>query len=402
MKRILFYTDNLKIGGIRTVALSYLKLLVANPDYQVDLLLNNQPRDNVFDLLPKSINKHYICTDAENEFEVFCTLVLGGGISINRPKEYFQSWANAIRHKYKQNLLHYLNDRPSYDVIINFNGDLEAFLCDYDINQYTKIIRIVHSDIDIKRLHNNPNYHRIVLDKQQAFILIAEDMQRHFEQRAEQIGLNLAPKKVVTLYNPIDRETILHKLTINNNDPVLQQDYILSVGGLYDGKNQIQMLDIYATLKQKGVNQKLYIIGEGYTRSQLSEKITALGLENDCFLLGLKDNPFPYMQNAKLFIHTSLNEGLPTVFIESMICGTPIVAFDCPTGVREILDNGNYGGLIPMGDEQAFVNKVYQLLNDENQRQAYIDKFPEAVERFSFERIGSQLYQLIDDLSEKR
>ena len=115
--------------------------------------------------------------------------------------------------------------------------------------------------------------------------------------------------------------------------------------------------------------------------------------------MGEKTNPFPYMKAAQLFIHTALHEGFGMVLVESMACGTPVVAFNCPTGPREILADGKYGGLIPLNNNDLFVETVYELLTDENKRQAYIEKLPEAVERFGSEKIGQELETLLNNLT---
>lgn len=158
------------------------------------------------------------------------------------------------------------------------------------------------------------------------------------------------------------------------------------------------MIEIFYQLKQKGVKEKLYLIGEGEARNELEDKIKELELENDCLLLGKIENPFPFMQQAKLFIHTSKIEGLPTVLIESMACGTPVVAYDCPFGPKEILADGKYGELIPLHDKELFVQATYDLLTDENKRQHYIRLLPEAVKRFNFQTIGNKLEVLLDNL----
>lgn len=102
------------------------------------------------------------------------------------------------------------------------------------------------------------------------------------------------------------------------------------------------------------------------------------------------------MKKARLFIHTSKNEGFGLVLVESMVYGTPVVVFNCLTGSREILADGKYGALIPLGDEAAFIEKTYQLLNDENQRKNYIVYFDEAIARFSPTVIRSQLFNMIE------
>ncbi|WP_053067744.1 glycosyltransferase [Muribacter muris] len=130
----------------------------------------------------------------------------------------------------------------------------------------------------------------------------------------------------------------------------------------------------------------------------LQQHINEKGLEKECLLLGSRDNPYPFMQRAKLFVNTSQSEGLPTTLIESMVCGTPVVAMNCPTGPREILADGKYGELIPLYDEDRFVEKTFELLNNETKRQHYIALLPEAVQRFSFETVGPQFLTLLKQI----
>ena len=212
-------------------------------------------------------------------------------------------------------------------------------------------------------------------------------------------------KSVLTLVNPIDKASIEEKLSyqeknVSDIDKVLlSQDYILQVARLFDYKDHFTMLDIYFQLKQKGIKEKLYIIGAGPNYSKLEERIKELDLEGDCLLLGRRDNPYLFMKHAKLFIHTSWSEGLPTVFLESMVCGTPVVSMDCPTGPKDILGNGQFGSLVPLGDKITFVNQVYELLNNNEKREIYIRSLPEAIERFNIDRVSSELEKLLITIS---
>lgn len=397
MPQILIYIDNLRIGGVTTVLKNYLNILAAEANYQVDLLVVNQPRDAVFDQLPANINKHYLCSHIEDEFNIYSFWRLREENITEENKAYFRFWRNAVREESKKRLLQYLNARAPYDFIINFNGDLETFLESYDLHRNTKVIRWIHIQNDIQTYSADPDYYRIVLDKQAAFVLLVEDMKTAFLRMAAHIGLKLDNKQVVVLYNPIETDAILAKANEADiaDKALLEEDYILSVAGLYDYKNHSEMLDIYARLKQKGIRQKLYIIGEGYERAALTEKIDRLGLQQDCLLLGIRSNPFPFMKKAKLFIHTSTNEGLPTVFIESMVCGCPVVAMDCPVGPKEVLADNRYGRLVPLHDTDGFVQSAYELLTNETLRQDYIAGLPQAVARFQADRIGEQLFHVL-------
>jgi len=75
-------------------------------------------------------------------------------------------------------------------------------------------------------------------------------------------------------------------------------------------------------------------------------------------------NPYAYMARARLFVLSSRWEGLPTVLIEALCCGTPVVSTDCPSGPREILRDGQYGQLVPVGDVDALARAIESALND--------------------------------------
>lgn len=395
MKNILVYQRSLRTGGITTILYHYLTILSQLPDYKIDLVLIESPYGNELEQIPNNINTTYLLSNIEAEFDILCHWK----IKENDNTPYFSSWKNEIKNQIKKRTLDYINSRPPYDLIINFAGDLDYFLNYYDLHSHTKVIRLIHTENEINLFADDYAYYKNIFSKHHTFIAIANEMKDKLEilingKDKRNFDLN---KPVKMIYNPVPIVNIQQRM--QEHCDLDDQGYLLSVAGLYDYKNHKQMIDIYYQLKQKGINEKLYIVGEGYLRPELEQQIKNLGLENDCLLLGRKNNPFPYIKKAKLFIHTSYNEGLPTVFIEAMICGTPVVAFDCPTGPREILAGGKYGGLIPMGNHDLFVETVYELLTDENKRQTYIEKLPEAVERFGSEKIGQELETLLNNLT---
>ncbi|MGL5988374.1 glycosyltransferase [Cetobacterium sp.] len=124
------------------------------------------------------------------------------------------------------------------------------------------------------------------------------------------------------------------------------------------------------------------------------KKIEELYLKKEVLLLGERKNPFPFLKNAELFLHTSGGEGLPTVFVESMLCNTPVIAYDCPTGPREILDDGKAGGLILLNDKIAFENKVLEILKDGDLEASIRNEMNEKLKEFSYENIREELLRL--------
>ena len=107
---------------------------------------------------------------------------------------------------------------------------------------------------------------------------------------------------------------------------------------------------------------RLLILGEGEDRPALEALVRRLRLEPDVSLPGFVANPYAYMAHSSLFVLSSRWEGLPTVLIEALYCGLPVVATDCPSGPREILQGGRYGQLVPMGDATALAGAMARLL----------------------------------------
>ena len=94
----------------------------------------------------------------------------------------------------------------------------------------------------------------------------------------------------------------------------------------------------------------LVILGDGSERSKLERRILELNLQGRIFLPGGKANPYPYLLACDLFIMSSDYEGLTTIIVQALSCGTPVLSTDCPHGPFEILENGKFGTLVPMNN----------------------------------------------------
>ena len=207
-------------------------------------------------------------------------------------------------------------------------------------------------------------------------------------------------EKAICIYNPMDIGKIERDLTkfdeLTEEEKIfIDEEYMIAVSRLEKGKGIEDLIEIYESLKKKGVKEKLYILGGGQERENLEKRIRDLNLENDIFLLGEKKNPYIWMGKANLFLHCSYKEGLPTVLIESMISKTVVIAYDCPTGPKEILGDGKYGVLVTMGDKKIFEKKVYELLNNNNQKNLFLSLMKERTNEFSSEVILKQVRELL-------
>lgn len=395
-------------GGVETVLISYLKIfskLVDSGNYKVDLLLLKEVTEGDLLFIPNNINTKFRefrgLSSFEAMFQIHCSIERRKEHYSSERRSFFESWDDAITDYCNSAILEVINS-GEYNLIINFDNYLDSFLKEYDITNKLPVIRWIHSDNDFTMWKNDLGLYKYLLNKHSYFINICDEMTKKCSEVLLDLGIS---KSVLTLVNPIDKASIEEKLSyqeknVSDSDKaLLSQDYILQVARLFDYKDHFTMLDIYSQLKQKGVKEKLYIIGDGPNYSKLEERIKDLGLEGDCLLLGRRDNPYLFMKHTKLFIHTSLSEGLPTVFLESMVCGTPVVSMDCPTGPKDILENGQFGSLVPLGDKITFVNQVYELLNNNEKREVYIQRLPEAIERFNIDKVSNELEKLLITIS---
>jgi glycosyltransferase involved in cell wall biosynthesis len=181
---------------------------------------------------------------------------------------------------------------------------------------------------------------------------------------AENIGLKRESISVV--YNPFDCAYI-RKLSLTSIDhpwfAAGQPPVILAVGRLTSAKDYPTLIYAFAKLRKQRA-ARLLILGEGELRSELESQISHTGLSEDIALPGFVENPFSYMRRAAVFVMSSAWEGLPSVLIQAMACGTPVVSTDCASGPSEILENGKWGRLVPVGDVDTLARAMAETLDE--------------------------------------
>jgi glycosyltransferase involved in cell wall biosynthesis len=136
---------------------------------------------------------------------------------------------------------------------------------------------------------------------------------------------------------------------------------VLSVGRLSRQKDFGTLLRAFAQVRDRRP-ARLVILGEGTDRRMLESLVSTLGLEDSVALPGWVANPYPWMAHAGVYVLSSRWEGLPSVLIEALYCGVPIVATDCLSGPREILEGGEHGLLVSVGDVDALARGIESAL----------------------------------------
>lgn len=136
---------------------------------------------------------------------------------------------------------------------------------------------------------------------------------------------------------------------------------ILAVGRLNLVKDFTSLIRAFALVRRTR-RARLVILGEGPERRNLEQTIRECGLETSVWLPGFVENPFRFMRRADLLVLSSRIESFGNVLVEAMACGTPVVSTDCPYGPREILEDGRWGQLVPVGDEPALADAILKAL----------------------------------------
>jgi glycosyltransferase involved in cell wall biosynthesis len=169
-----------------------------------------------------------------------------------------------------------------------------------------------------------------------------------------------------------------------------QPPVVLGCGRLTRQKGFAVLVQAFARLREQGPC-RLIILGEGGDRPLLERQAAALGVAADVDLPGHVANPYAYMRRAALCVLSSLWEGSPNVLTEAMALGRPVVATDCPSGPRELLQDGQVAPLVPVGDAAALARAMAQVLH----RPPGVEVLKRAVAEYHQDVSAGRYYQVL-------
>jgi glycosyltransferase involved in cell wall biosynthesis len=192
------------------------------------------------------------------------------------------------------------------------------------------------------------------------------------------------------IYNPTaESQSLLQNI---NADPwsKFSGKRIISVGSFKPQKDHATLIRSFSLLVTHQ-SATLVILGEGKLRPDLERLINELGLSDHVVLPGFMNDPYPWYLGADLFVLSSRWEGFGNVVVEALQCGIPVVSTDCPSGPNEILEDGRYGRLVPVGDKIALAKAMSDALTEKPDRKLLKARANE----FSVERIGQQYLEVL-------
>jgi len=200
--------------------------------------------------------------------------------------------------------------------------------------------------------------------------------------------------RVTNIYNPAipdDCQAKLHERPELFEKHRIEHPVILAAGRLHPQKAYPVLLRAFADILKKR-HANLAILGEGQRLDELRKLAIALNVTEEVHFLGFAKNPFAYMKAADVFALSSAYEGFGNVVAEALASGTPVVSTDCVSGPREILADGKFGKLVPVGDHKALAQAILETL--ERGRPPMTEDLREHLDQFRVQEVGRRYRDL--------
>lgn len=166
----------------------------------------------------------------------------------------------------------------------------------------------------------------------------------------------IRPASIRCIYNPFEVNDI-HTLSEHEAQGLPDGDYLIHIGRYVKQKRHDILFQSIAQMESQ-----IPVVLLCHNPKKALKAAKKFGVEHRVIIPGFQSNPFPWIKNAKALILSSDFEGLPTVLIESLACGTPVVSTDCPHGPSEIMTGELARFLVPRRDPRALASKLDEVL----------------------------------------
>lgn len=274
----------------------------------------------------------------------------------------------AFTQRYLVDLVRYLRStRPTTLLAANTPANLLALWARQQADVHTRVVISEHTHLSVQAKRSRRWRWRYVgplvgrvYPQADAIVAVSEGV------GDDLAGIAGLPRDAIrTIYNPVVHPDLAQHMRQASPHPWLADGaapVIVAAGRLKPQKNFPLLLRAFARLRQRRP-ARLLIMGEGKQRRELESLTQRLGIGDAVAMPGYFPNPYAVFARAALFVLSSDWEGLPTVLIEALACGCPVVATDCPSGPAEILAGGQFGELVPPGDVDALALAMARTLD---------------------------------------
>ena len=188
---------------------------------------------------------------------------------------------------------------------------------------------------------------------------------------------------------------ILNPVTVSCSADENREKRIVTAGRLDEQKNHLMLIRAFSRFAAQHPGYTLEIYGKGHLKGRLEDEINALGLGNRAFIRDFSNDLHDSIKSAEMFVLSSDFEGLSNALLESMMMGIPCISTDC-AGSDEIIEDGQNGLLVPVGDGEALCAAMTELADDPVLRKTIATEAKRQSERFSRETVMKQWIELIE------
>ena len=380
--KIAYCTDTInRLGGIEVVTLAKANALAALPGTQVWIVVASNERSSLTRLYKANILdlavRYY-----ENDSK--------GG--------YWHALFDYMRKRkiHRQRLEEALNDIQP-DVVISTGTSMKFALPKFKLKSNPVLIR---------ELHYSRHYRLETASSLRAWFMafVGEFYDYHISIKkydkivvlteADKSGSWATWDKVVAIPNPITHAS--------DNLSAGTEKVVVTAGRLAFSKNYVAMINAWRKVVDRHPDWSLHIWGSGAMQATLEQHIKSLGLTDHVILKGFSSTVTDEMAKASLFISTSVSEGFSLATLEAMSVGIPTVVYNCPGGIRYVVKDGETGYLVKMNDEDAFVEKLCALIENEELRKMMGRAALKEAQQYRVEKIVQRWMELFQELLEKK
>lgn len=392
-KKILFYTPFLSTGGLDKASIDYIKLFKEEGiDYDVAIDYDFGDRNYFVQEIPKDTNYYFVKSEKISKI-IYKFRTLGKEKAIYNIFLYFLIiFFDFYYYHFK---LKKIIKEQNYTTIISFFQFMPSYVTK---NKKINNIIYLHGSVEHYFLGIKKYFKKQYLKKLKKYnyvVTVCKDLRKQLLS----VFPELDEEKIVIIYNPVNFEEIkekgnedIKKLSIDE-EKLINQEYMCTICRVDEGQKDLKtLIDAYEKCYHKNNKlEKLYILGTGPDEEKLKKVVLEKNLNKQILFLGMKMNPYIWLNRSKLFILSSKFEGFGLVLLEAMIFNKPIISSNCKVGPSEILENGKIGKLFKVGDRNQL---AFDILN-------YKDiivnsqEYKTSLKRFNKEEIIKKLKEIL-------
>ncbi len=391
--KIVFLISRFLDGGIDMVLVDYLHVLSAAGRYRIKLAIEQNMGDLEVFLsdVPKEVEVIHLVD--KNVLMKWRRQKITKRLPIPK-KVVDESMLSPIRRRIISYKLHKLSQES--DVIIDFDT------CSYSFLEHIKTRKVAWFHFSFEEMMKNDRRRMMRIGRHLEYYDKIITISKAMYEEGMRLFQGLEGKFDI-IYNAKDQGHLLHQANEEVDDARIHEPFIIAVERLEESQKDITtLLYAFQILKNEYHHEeKLYLLGKGQSEEVLKKLTETLGLSDEVIFLGFHSNPYPWMKAGRLLVHSAKMEGLPTVLIEGLMLDKLIVATDCPTGPREILNDGKAGLLVPVGDAQMMAEAIHRMLTDKNLQIETLHQLRRHRQHFMFEETERMFYNMIKEVLNK-